>query len=151
MSLFDQHTVLLACVFSTFAMTGLIWLIQLVQYPLFDRVGREAFCEYEREHCRRITPLVLPLMTTELISSLWLGLHPLAGLESLLHSGAALAVALWVSTFLMQVPLHNRLSREFQATDHRRLVWSNWLRTVIWSVRSVILLIVLREVIQLPA
>lgn len=150
MRLFDQQTVLLACIFSTFAMTGLIWLIQLVQYPLFARVGRESFCDYEREHCHRITPLVLPLMATELASSLWLGFRPIAGLESMLMIGACLAVSLWVSTFLLQVPLHNRLCREFCEADHRRLVLSNWLRTAVWTVRSAMLLMVLGELIQVP-
>jgi len=31
---------------ATFAMTGLIWLVQLVQYPGFARVGTAEFAEF---------------------------------------------------------------------------------------------------------
>ena len=63
--------ILLACAFSTAAMTGLIWLIQVVQYPLMGSVGTEQFVSYEQQHCNRITPVVMPLMTVELLTALW--------------------------------------------------------------------------------
>ena len=37
---------------STWAMVGLIWLIQIVHYPLFSRVGADQFKLYEQEHQR---------------------------------------------------------------------------------------------------
>ncbi len=43
---------------STWFMVGLIWLIQIVHYPLFARVGVEQFVPYEREHSRLITYIV---------------------------------------------------------------------------------------------
>lgn len=144
----DQNTVLLICCFATMAMTGLIWLIQLVQYPLFSRVGRSAFVEYEREHCQRITPLVFPLMLAELSSSIWLAFSPIAGFERHLLLGAVLSVSLWVCTFLIQVPLHNRLCRDFCDRDHRYLVLSNWLRTAVWSGRSLLMLMILRDLLS---
>ncbi len=44
------------------ALTGLIWTIQVVHYPLFARVGEAEWPAYEREHQRRITLVVAPLM-----------------------------------------------------------------------------------------
>ena len=40
------------------ALTGLIWTIQVVHYPLFARVGEAEWRAYEREHQRRITLVV---------------------------------------------------------------------------------------------
>jgi hypothetical protein len=37
-------------------MTGVIWIVQTVHYPLFALLGRDGFGEYAREHQRRITP-----------------------------------------------------------------------------------------------
>ena len=31
-------------------MTGVIWFVQIVHYPLFANVSRSAFAEYERRH-----------------------------------------------------------------------------------------------------
>ncbi len=39
--------ILLANVAAVIFMTGFIWTVQLVHYPLFDRVGEEAFPAYE--------------------------------------------------------------------------------------------------------
>ena len=50
----------------TLLMTGVIWIIQVVHYPLYRRVGADAFADYEREHCARIAFVVLPLMVAEL-------------------------------------------------------------------------------------
>ena len=50
-----------------------------------------------------------------------------------------LLAVIWVSTFLIQVPLHGRLTRGFDATRHSALVRSNWIRTVAWSARGALL------------
>ncbi len=44
---------------ATAAMVGLIWTIHVVHYPLFMLVGSERYGEYQREHMRRITLLLL--------------------------------------------------------------------------------------------
>ncbi len=143
----SNSMVLLACAFCTFAMTGLIWLIQLVQYPLMSRVGPDFFVTYEQLHCRNITPIVLPLMTVELATSVWLAWRPVAGAEWLLMTGCGLVGLLWASTFFLQVPMHDVLCQAFDAGVHRRLVQSNWIRTGLWSARSALMLWVLAEVL----
>ena len=143
----SNSMVLLACALFTFAMTGLIWLIQLVQYPLMSRVGAEFFVAYEQLHCRNITPIVLPLMTVELATSIWLAWKPVAGSEWLLLIGCGLVGLLWASTFFLQVPMHDVLCQSFDAKVHTQLVQSNWIRTVLWSARSAVMLWVLADVL----
>jgi hypothetical protein len=135
--------ILLACAFSTAAMTGLIWLIQIVQYPLMAEVGADQFVRYEQQHCSRITAVVMPLMTVELLTALWLAWRPLPGQSGTLWLAAAAVLAIWASTFFIQVPVHDRLCVAFDAELHRRLVLSNWIRTVLWSCRSVLMFRVL--------
>jgi hypothetical protein len=43
-------------------MTGVIWVVQVVHYPLFARVGADGWAAYHAEHSRRITPVVAPAM-----------------------------------------------------------------------------------------
>ncbi len=52
--------------------------------------------------------------------------------------GVALLVGVWLSTALVQVPIHRRLSASGipDETDLRRLVRTNWIRTVAWSLRA---------------
>ena len=121
----------------TWALVGLILTIQLVHYPLFSRVGEPGWAAYEREHQNRITFLVGPLMLAELLSAGWLALRPPVGLPVWsLWLGLALVLVIWVSTALVQSPLHGRLSASFDAGLHTRLVGSNWLRSVAWLLRG---------------
>ncbi|MEL6186606.1 MAG: hypothetical protein AAFU79_18460, partial [Myxococcota bacterium] len=72
---------------ATFAMFGVIWMVQVVQYPLFARVGEESFAAYHAGHTAYITWVVLPLMFVELGTALWLLVSPPPG---------APALAIWV-------------------------------------------------------
>jgi hypothetical protein len=134
-----MNLILLTCVFFTFAMTGLIWLIQMVNYPLMSLVPPDDFPAYEASHCRRISPVVLPLMTGELVTSGWLTFRPIATVESELLVGAILTFLLWASTFLIQVPLHHQLEKAFNPQAWKRLVLTNWIRTTLWSARSILM------------
>lgn len=122
---------------STWAMVGLIWLIQIVHYPLFARVGELHFKEYSEDHQRLITYVVLPLMFVELASSFALYFSRPDGVsKAWVIAGLALVMLIWGSTFLIQVPQHSRLLLGYDAEMCRRLVAGNWIRTIAWSVRG---------------
>ena len=121
---------------ATWALVGLIWTIQIVHYPLFAQVGREAFPEYHRRHTRCITWIVAPLMAVELISGIALALEDSSGI---LRWSLGLLGFNWVSTACIQIPLHNRLEKGFEARAHAWLVRSNWGRTLAWSGRAFLL------------
>ncbi len=125
---------------ATVAMAGLVWFVQLVHYPLFAHVGRDGFARYEAEHTRRTTWLVAPLMLTEAATALVL---LVADPSPLTVAGAVLLGVVWLSTALVQVPLHGRLQRGFDVDAHRRLVRSNAVRTAAWTGRAAIALALL--------
>jgi len=125
---------------STWFLAGLIWTIQLVHYPLFDRVGREGFAAYEGAHARMITPLVGPVMLLEAMTAVLLVVsRPRFMPAWAAWTGLALVGVAWLSTFLLQVPMHGTLARGFDADAHARLVGTNWIRTAAWSARSLLL------------
>jgi hypothetical protein len=124
---------------SVLFMTGLGYLVQFVAYPLFAMVGRESFTDYHAGWSTRISPVVAPMMIIELGSSAWLvAAHPEFVSTGLAVSGLVCSVAVWASTFALQVPAHSKLESGFDASVHRRLVRSSWLRTLAWATHSVI-------------
>lgn len=126
---------------SCLLMTGLIWLIQIVHYPYFRFVSEDRFVEAHHFHSNRISWIVLPIMLLELISSCFL--LATAGAVIPLTTNIlsfALLIGIWTSTFALQVPLHNRLGQAKDLESLQKLVVSNWLRTIGWSLRSAILL-----------
>ncbi|QDU65621.1 hypothetical protein [Engelhardtia mirabilis] len=129
---------------ATWALFGLIWMVQLVHYPLYALVGAREFPAFEASHARRITPLVAPLMGLELVTGGLLALDPPSAADALpLRVGFGLIVAIWLSTALLQIPCHARLERSFDPATHRLLVATNWLRTAAWTVRAGLVAVVL--------
>lgn len=127
----------LAC---TWFMTGLIWFVQLVHYPLFAHVGADGFERYEKEHVRRTTWVVAPVMLVELATAAWLLVDPPGALPAwLAWMNAAMLAGIWLSTILIQVLAHRVLERGFSAHAQRRLVQGNWLRTMLWTLRATFL------------
>lgn len=126
---------------STWFMTGLIWFVQVVHYPLFSLVGEERFPQYEGEHSRKTTWVVLPVMTAELLSSLVLWWFWPSFLSAL---GLGLVGVIWLSTLLVQAPLHGQLLAGFEEQKWRKLVASNRLRTAVWTARGILALIIYR-------
>ena len=60
-----------------------------------------------------------------------------------------LIVINWSSTFLLQVPIHNRLRSGKKEVLIRRLVATNWIRTIAWCLKSlVITLAVIKLLVQ---
>lgn len=53
-------------------------------------------------------------------------------------------LVIWASTFLIQVPLHERLKMGADYVVIEELISSNWIRTVGWSVRIILLIIFCR-------
>jgi len=128
---------------STWWMTGLVWFVQIVHYPLFENVGRSEFKVYHEEHVRRTRFVVLVPMVLELILSLLIALSPQTNgsLAILAWVGVACVCGVWSSTFLWQVPDHDRLGQEFAMTTLRSLLRGNGIRSAIWSIHSVIVAI----------
>ena len=134
-----ETILLIAQLASTLPLVGLIWTIQLVHYPLFELVGEDTQIAYQKAHMSRITWIVAPLMLVELVAAggLWL----FSPTDPWAIAGAVLVAIIWVSTALIQVPCHNRLAGGFDQPSHRRLVDSNWIRTIAWSLRGGVVVI----------
>ncbi len=129
--------ILLVQVATTWAMTGIIWFVQLVQYPSFAQVDVASFPAFHARHTSAISMIVAPLMMLEALSALaflWVPLRVQTSWEIWL--GIGLVAVVWASTFLLQVPAHSRLSLGFDEENWRMLVSSNWVRTLAWSARA---------------
>jgi hypothetical protein len=67
--------------------------------------------------------------------------------QPLVWVGLGLLTIVWLSTLLLQIPQHRKLARGFDSDAHRRLVTTNWYRTLAWSARSVIALVLVPDAV----
>jgi uncharacterized membrane protein len=140
MTEFAKWSVLLH-IAATFAMVGMIWFVQIVHYPLFSKVGRDSFRCDEMDHQRLVAWVVAPAMLTELVTAIvLLWSRPLGISDISVWLGILLLVTIWLITYGVQVPQHAALVLAYDADMQRRLVKGNWLRTVAWSARGLLVL-----------
>jgi hypothetical protein len=132
---------------ATWAMTGIIWVIQVVHYPIFDAIDRgtddELWRCFGQRHRRSISLVVGPFMLAEGVTGLWLVAAPPGDLSIGLPLAAlALMAIAYGTTAFVSVPLHEQLTATYDDDVHRRLVSTNWIRTCAWTSRALIVAVI---------
>jgi hypothetical protein len=122
-------------------MAGVLWTMQILNYPLLRLVDPEAVPEYEQVHNRRFGLVVLPGVAVAAACSIGL----LVDRPSTVPLWAPVAVGtlllvVTASTAALQAPQHTRLAMRWNESPHRLLVRSNWIRVAAWSAAGAICL-----------
>lgn len=124
----------------TLYMTGIIWLIQVIHYPLFKLVGEHTFNTYHKVHTQKTSLVIAIPMLLEILTGLYLIVGDEAYRNNFIFITAfILLIFIWVSTFFISVPKHNILSKGFNDLEVNALIKTNWIRTIAWSIRAICL------------
>ena len=114
-----------------FAMFVLIWLVQVIVYPVFREIPDGRFSTWHPQYCNRIGWFVLPLMIAQLLDSastcFFVG-------DDFAWARLLCVLFAWAVTFLISAPCHRRLMREGRI--HRvvdRLIRTNLWRALSWT------------------
>ena len=138
-----------AQVVGSVGMFGVIWIMQIVHYPLMRFVSGEQFARFETAHRVRISWVVGPLMLIEGVCVLAFLFAPPAGLPWWLPWVGAGVEALAIgTTAVISAPLHEQLNAHFDEATLHRLVATNWIRTVAWTCRAVVAIAILVAVLR---
>ena len=128
----------------TWYLVGLIWVVQRIVYPAMEYVdpAPDRAVVAERQHCDRMSLVVGPMMLAEGALSSWLLLDGIStGRWVLPAVGVVLLMVIWLSTAMIQMPLHARMLQGPDPKVQGRLVATNWIRTFSWSLRGLIALL----------
>ena len=115
-------------------MFGLILTTQIVSYPMFLK-AEENFSVYHMSYVNKISTIAAPLMIIELFLSLLFII--------LLQSYFAISIFLimiliFLSTFFIQVPIHEKLKNNFNVYLCNKLINTNWIRVFLWLSKCII-------------
>ncbi|MFD0861617.1 hypothetical protein ACFQ1M_05325 [Sungkyunkwania multivorans] len=111
-------------------MMVLIWIVQRIIYPSFLYYSKENLIIWHRQYTKRFAFIVAPLMLVQLAVAVFDILSP----DIYATLSITMITALWLSTFLMFVPVHNAISKGRTNTEMLlQLVRKNWLRTILWT------------------
>ena len=121
-------------------MTGLIWFVQVVHYPLYNKIAVDSFAIYETIHCQITTLVVGPPMIVEALTAILLVYQrPKEITAWLAVLGFFLVAIIWLATLIYSIPNHAVLSSGFDKRAYQDLCDFNWIRTIAWSLRTLLL------------
>ena len=133
-----NNFVLLGHLIFTSIMTGVIWVIQIVHYPSFHFIEKEMYTAFQKFHMNKISIIVIPIMLAELITGLILFLDKSSKSPFLIISFVIL-VLIWLITGVFFSKAHNELIAGYQELVVSQLVAMNWIRTLLWTLRLLLL------------
>jgi hypothetical protein len=132
----------------TLYMTGMIWSMQILEYPLFALVGPQEFPAYHTRHNRGLLFVIVPSLLA-LVSAVALIVarpSPIPLWSSIIV--AVLDLVILGYTAAREAPLHARLDHGgYSAAVIHDLVLGNWVRTLLWTANALILLWVTAHVV----
>lgn len=118
------------------ALAAVLWTVQLVIYPAFKFIDPNHFGKWHYRYTGAITWIVAPLMLTQFAGVA--GRFVVLGRpDSIWWVELFCTLIAWAVTFLVSVPLHNRLQRERNEAAMNSLVRTNWWRTIAWSLTAI--------------
>ena len=132
-------------------LTGLIWFVQIVHYPIFLKVPVAAFKDFQAQHMNTTTQIVAMPMLLELLLSIGLLVSDYPGKSTFTHYSVFVCVGcIWLVTFFVSVPIHNQLVFSgYNQALIKQLVATNWIRTFAWTLRTILLLYILARSLEL--
>ena len=118
---------------------SLILITQFVSYPLFLKVGKEQFSKYRQSYTFYISTIVLPAMVLELLLSFNQIIH---GIDFFSVFNLIIIGIIWLSTFFIQVPIHNKIAYRYDKKLIKKLILTNWIRTCAWTCKLIICILI---------
>ena len=133
-----NNLVLLVHLTFTSIMTGVIWVIQIVHYPSFHFIEKELYTAFQKFHMNKISIIVIPIMLAELITGIMLFLDK-SSKSPFLTISIIILVLIWLITGVFFTKAHNELIAGYQELVVNQLVAMNWIRTLLWTLRLLLL------------
>ena len=119
---------------ATSVMVGVIWIIQLVHYPSFHFIELNKYTTFQRFHMSRISYVVIPAMLTELFT-LILIIISMDQVDPIILASALFLIVIWLMTAVFFSGVHQKLTLGYDQVVVEKLVKLNWGRTLLWTLR----------------
>ena len=123
--------------FTNLIMVGVSLITHFVTYPSFKLIKSSSFSEFHKSYTNKMLFIVAPVMILELISSLLLVIFDMNDN----NTGIVLLITLmliWFLTFFTIVPIHNKLSVNYNKDLNQKLIKYNGLRTILWIIKLIL-------------
>ena len=118
-------------------MIGVSLITHFVTYPSFKLIKSSLFSEFHKSYTNKMLFIVAPVMILELISSLFLVIFDVS--DNKTEIGLLISLLLiWFLTFFIIVPIHNKLTVNYNKDLNQKLIKYNGLRTIFWIIKLIL-------------
>ena len=118
-------------------MVGVSLITHFVTYPSFKLIRSSLFSEFHKSYTNKMLFIVAPVMILELISSLFLVIFDVS--DNNTEIGLLISLLLiWFLTFFIIVPIHNKLTVNYNKDLNQKLIKYNGLRTIFWIIKLIL-------------
>ena len=118
-------------------MVGVSLITQFVTYPSFKLIKSITFSEFHKSYTKKMLFIVAPVMILELISSLLLVIFDISDNQTEIGLLITL-ILIWILTFFNIVPIHNKLTVNYNKDLNQKLIKLNGLRTILWILKLIL-------------
>ncbi len=118
-------------------MVGVSLITHFVTYPSFKLIKSSSFSEFHKSYTKKMLFIVAPVMILELISSLLLVIFDISDNNTEICLLITL-ILIWLLTFLTIVPIHNKLTVNYNKDLNQKLIKLNGLRTILWILKLIL-------------
>ena len=114
----------------------LIWIVQLTIYPSFQFMSTDQLIQWHAKYTERMAWIAGPLI---LLQTTIVSMQIVKETSALHILSGCIVTATWILTYFVSIPLHRKIS-ENRASSFvlKKLVDTNWYRTICWSILFVI-------------
>ena len=123
-------------------LVSLVFMTQFITYPTFLHIDKDKFSEYHRKYVNNISFIVAPVMLVELLTLLLIAYF---SKDFLIIKSLILLLVIWLTTFFIMIPSHNRISKSFNIKEIKSLINYNWIRTILWSFKLLVIIFLYYE------
>ena len=118
-------------------MTGVNWLLQVVDYPLFLKCKKDDFSEYNIFHSKNSVVVMLMPMLVDLIFSILFIMNYSDNLGAVPpYINIFLTILILYSAFFISYPIQERLYQDgYNAGEIKKYIKTNWIRTIAWTLK----------------
>ena len=118
-------------------LVSLVIMTQFITYPTFLNIDKGKFSDYHKKYVNNMSFIVAPVMLIELLT---LCLIAYFSSEFLIIKSLFLLLVIWLTTFFIMIPSHNRISKSFNIKEIKSLINYNWIRTILWSFKLLVII-----------
>ncbi len=114
-------------------MAGVTWTLQILNYPLLEKINSGTFASYQEAHNKRFGKVMIPGVLVSVLTTILLFFNlPFAVSFTVPVIQTIILLIITGSAAVYAAPAHKRLEKNFDQVPVRSLIMTNWLRLFAW-------------------